>query len=118
MPLKYCLLLFAFLLSMHFLPGQSLKEKYEKETVYWQGNKLMRDGQKLKVRDFKLELLRYQDSSVEFRWYQKYDRVSWVWYGASVIGVLATTTAADRSTQNLLAVLFARGDCTHCPFLR
>ena len=83
------------------LSGESIKERYEQQTVFWQGNKLMFQGQKLKLNQFKSELLRYEDSRMEFDLYKKHDRNGWIWYGVAVGGIIASVAWRDDTASGI-----------------
>lgn len=84
----------------HFVSGQAtqqFKDNYEKETVYWKGNKLMKYGQKLKLKYFKAELLKYEDSKFELELHQKYENRASIWYGASLAGMIYAASTEDQN---------------------
>lgn len=104
MKIQNVLLLAILSLSYTSVFSQSpteLRDKYERETVYWNGNKLMKGDNKVKLKNFKLELLRYEDSRFTYQQYRKHDRQAWLWLGASVGGFIVAAAANDQTNSNI-----------------
>lgn len=79
--LRYFSLILLVFVSGFCIKGQTpqqLKDNYERETVYWKGGKILKGDRKLKLKYFKVELLKFQDSKFEFEQYRRYEKQAWI----------------------------------------
>ena len=69
---------------MAFGQDVALRSSYESSVVYWKNNKLIQNGKKFKLKDFKSELQRFPDPMREYNAYKKQMNQGWLFYGLAL----------------------------------
>ena len=93
------MIIFAFILANTVAKSQDIQlfdSLYKARTVFLNGEKVMWRNSKIKLKHFKLELLKYQDSRMEYRRFKRNDNHALIWFGAALGGIILSRPFEGR----------------------